>query len=366
MFNYNEFFITNFLFFYIKKKVTLYEKISFSNYMYLYLYTYRFGYYENELIKFGNRGDYVTAPTIGNIFAMCVSRQIQKIKPFVRNCFIVEYGPGTGSLSVKIIKELSRLKVVFFCYVIVEKSSYLRYQQKKLLQNFIKKYNIVWVTKINKKINGIFILNEILDALPVECFFYENGFIFEYFVKYVSNSFTFIKNEINNTLKKLVNYKKKFFTVDVYKSEVNLNIYYMLSLLYTYTSLGYFMFFDYGYLDNIYYSNDRSTGTMVCYHKHQTNIDFFVRYGLQDITAHIDFSYTMRSILSIGFYVLEYTTLSKFIYNCDLLNIIIILNQAKGINLSLAQELNFLFSPTNMGEVFKVLFVGKGLKLNLL
>ena len=47
---------------------------------------------------------------------------------------------------------------------------------------------------------------------------------------------------------------------------------------------------DYGFPRREYYHPQRSTGTLMCHHRHHAHADPFARPGDEDITAHVDFS----------------------------------------------------------------------------
>ncbi len=178
--SYNEFFITNFLFFFIKHQLFLNRFLSFSNFVYLCLYTYKFGYYENNLQKFGCRGDFITAAEIGKIFSLCIVRLISQINFYCKNFYIIEIGAGSGNLARNIILSLNEFGIVFSGYIIFEKSSYLTNVQKEILKNFITKFNIHWYNKLyTHSINGVVLLNEVFDSLPNNCFFVKRFIFYE-------------------------------------------------------------------------------------------------------------------------------------------------------------------------------------------
>ena len=50
--------------------------MPFSRYMEMALYEPGLGYYSAGLHKFGETGDFVTAPELGSLFAACLARQV--------------------------------------------------------------------------------------------------------------------------------------------------------------------------------------------------------------------------------------------------------------------------------------------------
>lgn len=363
---YIEFYITNFLYIYIKKEIMLYGKLSFSDYMYLCLYTYKFGYYDNSLGKFGFSGDFITAPEVGKIFSMCLTRQLQQILFYMGNCYIIEIGAGTGALCRDVVVELDRLGVLYTSYIIIEKSYMLKKVQKQTLKDYIKKYKIFWVNKLHFSLSGVFILNEVIDALPVDCYSFYNGFIYERSVVVKDNFFTFSDSKPTEYLKTIVNDTRHFYKNKIrYEMEININIKNLLRELYNITNLGCFIFFDYGHSNDIYYADIRKKGTLTCHRKHVMHTNPFCNFGIQDMTTHVNFSYMQVAAVNLGYNIVGYITLASFLYNCDLLNVLILLTQHKSIDHKISYELNILISPSNMGDIFKVLILTKHLKLKL-
>lgn len=363
---YIEFYITNFLYIYIRREIILYGKLSFSDYMYLCLYMYKFGYYDNSLSKFGSSGDFVTAPEIGRIFSMCLVRQLQQVISYISNCYIIEVGAGTGVLCRDLVIELDRLGILYISYIIIEKSYSLKKIQKETLKNYIEKYRIYWVSKLSFILNGVFILNEVLDALPVDCFCYDNGFIYERSVSVEGDFFVFSSNKPTEHILRLIRDTRYFYNnIECYDMEININVTNLLRELYNTTTLGCFIFFDYGHSNEVYYADIRKKGTLTCHHKHIMYTNPFCNFGIQDITAHVNFSYVQVEASNLGYNIIGYTTLANFLYNCDLINVLLLITQYKTMGYKLSYELNMLMSPVNMGDIFKVLILTKHLKLKL-
>ena len=80
----------------IREKIDQNGPISFSRYMEMALYEPGLGYYSAGLQKFGEGGDFVTAPQLGNVFARCLAKQIEQVASELNQYDIVEAGAGTG------------------------------------------------------------------------------------------------------------------------------------------------------------------------------------------------------------------------------------------------------------------------------
>jgi len=124
---------------------------------------------------------------------------------------------------------------------------------------------------------------------------------------------------------------------------------------------------DYGFPRHEYYHPQRAAGTLMCHHRHRAHGDVFARPGLQDMTAHVDFSALAQAARESGLDVLGYATQAQFLVNCGITDVLGEANVENALHYApLAAEANKLLSPAEMGELFKVLAVGCGVKQPLL
>jgi SAM-dependent MidA family methyltransferase len=124
---------------------------------------------------------------------------------------------------------------------------------------------------------------------------------------------------------------------------------------------------DYGFPRHEYYHPQRSTGTLMCHHRHRAHADPFARPGDEDITAHVDFSALAAEARAAGAEVLGYATQAQFLVNCGITEVLAEANVANALVYApIAAQAQKLLSPAEMGELFKVLAVGKGVTAPLL
>ena len=145
------------------------------------LYHPNIGYYIKK-IPFGSQGDFVTAPTISNLFSEIIGIWIisswEKLgKP--KNFNFIELGPGDGSLSKVLIdtfKKFPELNNSINIYL-YEKSNLLTKVQKKKLKGS----KIKWIKNFNRIKKGpvIFFGNEFFDAIPIKQFSYKKKLLLE-------------------------------------------------------------------------------------------------------------------------------------------------------------------------------------------
>ncbi len=102
---------------------------------------------------------------------------------------------------------------------------------------------------------------------------------------------------------------------------------------------------------------------MTCYYKHRAHDDPYHWPGLQDITAHVDFTLVAESALAADLDLLGYATQSAFLLDNDLLKLTDVQSQAMNSEvdrIALARAVKTLTLPGEMGERFQVMALGKG------
>jgi SAM-dependent MidA family methyltransferase len=104
----------------------------------------------------------------------------------------------------------------------------------------------------------------------------------------------------------------------------------------------------------------------MCHHRHRAHAEVFARPGEEDITAHVDFSALAEAAVEAGLEVLGYATQAQFLVNCGITDVLAEANVENALHYApLAAEAQKLLSPAEMGELFKVLAVGRGVRTPL-
>ena len=150
---------------------------------------------------------------------------------------------------------------------------------------------------------------------------------------------------------------------DGYVSEISLAARGLIGSLCERLNKGVLLFIDYGFGAGEYYHPQRSRGTLMCHYRHHAHDDPFFLPGLQDITAHVDFAAVAESAIGSGAHLLGYTTQAHFLINCGITEL---LQDTSPENLRdylpLSVQLQKLTSPAEMGELFKVIALGKSIE----
>jgi SAM-dependent MidA family methyltransferase len=349
--------------------------IRFSEFMNIALYQPGLGYYSGGLQKFGEKGDFITAPEVSPLFAQCLARQISEVlnnfdKTSEEKKFVLEFGAGSGILAADILLELENLGSLPEQYLILELSAELKQRQKETLKKKAQHLFecVQWLDRLPEEItNAIVIANEVLDAMPVECFRVtdnSNSNRIESLMVGVENDslISCYKPADINTVKKItsIQQRSEFVFLDDYCSEYNPAIHDWLSMLESTIENLVILLIDYGYNEKEYYHPDRNNGTLMCYYQHRAHDDFLWWPGLQDITAFVNFTDVAYSAVDLGMEVSGYTTQAAFL----LANGLSELHASQVTDdvqkqVALSQQIKTLTLPSEMGDRFKVMVLTK-------
>ena len=120
------------------------------------------------------------------------------------------------------------------------------------------------------------------------------------------------------------------------------------------------LLFDYGFPAHEYYFPERSQGTLMCHYRHHAHPDPFYLPGLQDITAHVDFTAMARSAMDGGLDICGYSSQAAFLLNAGIGELLLRTSPEQTRDyLPQANAVQKLISPAEMGELFKLLALGK-------
>ncbi len=346
-------------------------RITFDRFMELALYEPGLGYYVAGSRKFGEQGDYVTAPEVSPLFARCLARQAREVLGNLDDGSILEFGAGSGVLAADMLLELERLDALPASYLIMEVSPELRERQLETLARQAPGLlpRVAWLERLPAKFMGLVLANELLDAMPVSRFRIgpqgvEEGFVTqdlrglrESFDVPVSPGLTDAVQEIDTTVGALA---------QGYVSEINLRQTPWLKMLAEVMQRGAMLLLDYGYPQREYFHPQRTTGTLMCHYRHRAHPDPFRWVGLQDITSHVNFSALAKAGCNLGLSLAGYTTQAHFLMANGLDELMAASDPTDLIrHMQLVQGVKRLTLPSEMGERFKVLGFVKGIPQDL-
>lgn len=338
--------------------------LAFADFMREVLYAPNLGYYAAGAAKFGGAGDFVTAPEVSNFFGATVADAFAAWRPPT----VLELGAGTGRLAQQFLAAADWLPQ----YTILELSADLRERQRRLLQA----QPVTWCDALPQRIDGLVLANEVLDATPCELIRYRAGTYQRGYVTIDHDAancqeaaawcFAITWQPIADE-RLLAAAVARIPPIEGYTTEINLEAEGLVATLCERLGDGAICLIDYGFPRREYYIADRSGGTLACHFRQHVHFDPLLLPGLQDVTAHVDFTAMAEAAVDAGAQVICYSTQAQFLLASGLLN-----RMQRQVwpderaQMASTAGVQKLLAPTEMGELFKVLIVGKGEALKAL
>lgn len=337
------------------------QVLPFSEFMNIALYEPQLGFYSNPLQKFGRQGHFVTAPTLGKLFAESLAKQISEIFTFgLREHNILEIGAGDGGLAANILQVIGDQ---IDCYYILELNATLIAHQKAIILESVPEYfdKVQWLSTLPEKFVGIIVANEVLDALPfnrvkidkdgqdvagVGVGVGEGGFVEK---EYVLDQITLSKLQALH------------LSYNNYVTEVNILTASFVQSVAGVLDEGAIIFIDYGFGQKEYYAPNKIKGNCRGFFAHQVYSNFFAHLGFMDITTDVNFTDVAISGINAGLDLIGYTNQGAFLIN---VNPYINNSTFSGFDIKQVKhlhEVQTLVSPMGMGAIFKVIGFSKGL-----
>ncbi len=370
--------------------------IPFSRYMELALYAPGLGYYSAGARKLGAAGDFTTAPEMTPFFGQTLARPLAQL---IRSGLpdLLEVGAGSGALAASLLEALERLDALPASYQILEVSADLRERERDTLARRVPHLldRVQWLNGLPPGFEGVVIGNEVLDAMPVELVQWrpdgpplrggvtvmqmERGTPGEHQGPQArAASAAECNDTVHGASARLLS---EFRALDQrgqpaldeaiaqlarrglpgilnapYTSEIGLAASAFLRSLIGSVSRGVLLFIDYGFAATEFYHPQRSEGTLICHYQHRSHDQVLLWPGLQDITAHVDFSAMARTARASGCALLGYTSQAHFLINCGVTDLLAQTPAQDALHyLPQSNAVQRLLSPTEMGELFKVI-----------
>jgi SAM-dependent MidA family methyltransferase len=297
------------------------------------------------------------------MFAKCLAIQAQQVLDATGG-HILELGPGSGVLAADLFAALRDQGAAPFRYHFLEVSPDLRQRQRALIaERFPHDLDrFVWIDRLPERIRGLVIANEVLDVVPFSLVHRKAGEVFERGV--ILSEAGFAWDDLPMPDGELRRRAASVFPPGDYSylSEIALAAEALVRTLARKLEAGVALFIDYGFPEREFYHPQRSMGTLRCHYRHRFHGDPFFLPGLQDITAHVDFTAMARAAEQGGAEVHGFTTQAYFLISCGLAVLVSGGDPSMTLSrLKATSAVHRLISPSEMGELFKVLAIGKGI-----
>ena len=348
--------------------------IRFDEFMRDCLYHPEHGYYTSQVPKTGRR-DFFTSPEAGPAFARLLAFQFAEMwerldRPVTFD--LVECGAGDGHLAAGLLASLQQDHSECFSalrYRLVEISEPFREQAAHTLAPFEGKVEFI-PDLPGGSLAGCIFSNELLDAFPVRRFVQRDDELREIFVgtRNTKKGIELAEVEEGLVSEDVAGYLELYGTPlsDGQVVEINLAALVWLERAAACLDRGYLLTIDYGHPARELYAPAHLRGTMLAYRDHRANEDWLGWPGLQDLTAHVNFTAIEEHGRELGLQPLGTITQTQFL---------MALARASGYLDSLQgdaadrdrigriekiEQFKQLIHPGGMGETFKVLLQGKG------
>ncbi|MGO4412740.1 class I SAM-dependent methyltransferase [Cupriavidus sp. KB_39] len=339
--------------------------IGFDRYMALALYAPRLGYYSGGAAKFGrdarDGSDFITAPELTPFFARTLARQFA---PLIALDLprVLEFGAGTGRLAADLLLALETEGALPETYQILELSGELRVRQQETLAARAPHLasRVQWLDELPAQFEGVIVGNEVLDAMPVRLFARLDGRWHERGVALADGKFTFedrplADNAVPDALRALPGDHDMVTETHAEAEGFTRAVGAMLTR-------GAAFFIDYGFPAAEYYHPQRAEGTLMCHYRHHAHPDPFLYPGLQDITAHVNFTGIAEAAVDAGLSVAGFASQARFLMNAGITELLMELDPTDArAFLPHANAVQKLLSEAEMGELFKVIVLTRGL-----
>ena len=361
--------------------------IPFSQWMHHVLYAPGLGYYAAGSTKLAEpyasgvtplSGDFVTAPQLTPLFGQTLAKQVAEVLTLSQSTDVLEFGAGSGALAHDIMSALDAGGLAAR-YFILEVSAELRARQQERLKAWGSR--IEWLDALPASFNGCVLANEVLDAMPVELFAWSDTG--EVLIRGVTSTidpgaqtgtqnpamsdiqFAYAEQSAPTQLAQIV--MARMPALPGYCSEVNLQAEAWVRDMGRWLTRGAALLIDYGFPRHEYFHPQRQHGTLMCHIQHRTHDDAFLAPGLQDITAHVDFTAIAQAANAGGLDVLGYTSQARFLLNAGLTELMLSALHSSPSQIDQKQRAHTnaavqkLISEAEMGELFKVIAIGRGI-----
>lgn len=343
--------------------------ISFAYFMEQLLYRPGLGYYAAGARKFGAAGDFVTAPEISALFGRALARQVAQILTQSAP-FVLEVGAGSGRLAADLLLELECLGALPECYFILDLSADLRERQQQTLAAEAPHLlsRVSWLDYLPEHFSGVVLANELLDAMPAHIVAWREKGIFERGVALdAAGQFFWQERPASGALLAAARQIGEQCQLPPgFESEISLAAASWAAEWGHRLDRGALLLIDYGFPRREFYHQQRGRGTLMCHYRHHAHPDPFYLPGLQDVTVHVDFTAVIAGAHGAGLDLLGYTSQGQFLLNCGILDLLGGLPNGTPEYIRAAGAVNTLLMPHEMGELFKVIAIGRGVGDTLL
>ncbi len=341
--------------------------LPFARFMELALYAPGLGYYSAGAMKVGREAsggsDFVTAPELTPLFARALARPVAAVlREGART--IVELGGGSGRLATDLLLELEVLGALPAEYLLLDVSADFRQRQSATLAREAPHLvdRVRWIDTLPDRISGVVLGNEVLDALPIDLVVRDgSGWLARGVVRH-QHGLRFsdrpatpeLAAAASDAVPDAARLSPGYLT-EVHRAMDGL----VATLASRLDEDSVILFVDYGFPASEYYHPQRAGGTVIAHRRHRTSLDILALPGLQDITTHVNFSAVADAARRGGAPTVGYASQASFLIDCGIADLLVGGAADARVWAPQAAALQTLLSEAEMGELFKVIALGR-------
>jgi SAM-dependent MidA family methyltransferase len=359
----------------LRERIDAKGRITFAEYMAACLYEPGLGYYTSPGRKVGAEGDFYTSSNVHQAFGRVIAKELVRMweclgKP--ASFELVEVGAGGGQLALDIMDTLAEASPELYegvTYRFIEKEPSLREVQASKLSNHPSR--LAWsdpkeLASGRLAINGCLLSNELIDSFPVHLVELTRDGLREVYVVNSEDGFGEQVAELSDPEIGLYLERVEATLVVGQRAEVNLAAPAWISAVASCLVRGFVLTVDYGFPAKVLYRSGRMNGTLLCYHRHTLEESPYIRPGLQDITAHVDFTTLMQAGEAVGLTTAWFGEQYRFLMGGGIIQELMALEamatrEEEKIKHRLALK-KLMLPEGGMGDTFQVLVQCKGVE----
>ncbi|MBI5017656.1 MAG: SAM-dependent methyltransferase [Deltaproteobacteria bacterium] len=354
----------------VRNRLSAEGPVPFERFMEWALYHPEHGYYASGRAAPGrDEGDFTTAPQTSTLFGRCLARVVAaadralgRPDPFV----LVEGGAGEGRLARDLLCALAEREAALY--------ERLRYAAEEsgpswrgLWEASLSDHRERVLAEVPAAFSGLYLSNELVDALPVHRLRRFEGELREVFVAADGGRLVEVLRPPSRPELAAYLDTERIEVAEGYEVEVNLRALEWLRGVARRLERGYVVTIDYGDEGHRLFGPQRPRGTSAAYRRHTLSEDLLADPGGQDLTAHVNFSALRRSGAELGLDAAPLQTQRDFLFAAGLLEEVEAL-EGEGLPepelLAARRSVAPLLFPDQMGDAFHVLVQAKGAPLD--
>ena len=354
---------------FMRHQIATHGPVTFRWFMQQALYHPKFGYYGSGRARIGYQGDFYTNVSVGRIFGELMAKQFEEMwvrmnKPV--SFTILEEGAHDARFASDVLSWTQKFSPdLHAClkYWIIEPNPRLQQEQQATLSTWPRN-KVRWSQSLDSfemgSLCGVHFSNELLDAFPVHLVTSAGGAWQENFVDVGKSGFRFMYGPPSSAQLRAALDRLPVPAlppgVKEYRTEINLGAPRWVEDVSKVLGQGYILAVDYGYPRDVYYSPERTVGTLATYREHQRGSDPLLSVGECDLTAHVEFTTLAERAEASGMKLAGYCDQHHFLVGLGEGELLAIERSAREMTpelLHFIRTFKTLMHPGTMGMAFK-------------